>query len=132
MQAKWWITAIATGLVALCSTPVAAQDPAQILSRSLTADATFTGEQVTEVTGGVRATRARKLQTQQVYRKGQILRVNYPNGQVMFDDGREMLLYLPRQSLIEKARSPRNPQAVANQRRAIRNGRIHLSLLGED
>src|SRR5687768_8508373 len=77
----------------------AAEDPAHILSKSLSAEATFTGEQV----AGPAGQRVRPGRVQRVFRKGNIIRINYANGQVMFDDGAQMLLYLPRQGFVEKA-----------------------------
>lgn len=114
-------------LPVLLPSPAYAQDPGQIVVRSLSAEATFVGEQTVMAAGA-----ARPRASQRVFRKGSILRINYPNGQVMFDDGTQMLVYLPRLGIVEKSASPRNGQAVLKQRRALRSGRAQLTLLPED
>src|SRR5688500_3940009 len=85
----------------------AAADPAaalQVLLKSFEPlDTTYTGEQVSEVTG--RRGRPRP-QVQHVYRKGGTLRVNFqPSGQVLYDDGTSQVLYRPRLNVYEKTPS---------------------------
>lgn len=123
--------ALAGGGVIASPRPAAAEEAAQILIRSLSADATFVGEQVTEVVGAPKPKRAQQ-QRQQVFRKGSILRINYPNGQVMFDDGVTMQLLLPRQGFVERGPSPRNAASVLKQRRALLKGRAPLTALPDD
>jgi hypothetical protein len=99
------------------ASPAAAQDARQILIRSVDASAAYVGEQVTEA--GMRPNGARRVQRQQVLRSGEALRINYPNGRVLYDDGKEQLLYLPRQGVVEKSPSRRSPQRLRQQRRAL-------------
>lgn len=117
------------GLVLLAAGPAAAEDPTQILIKSLRAEATFVGEQVALPAGAPLRPRQRR---QQVYRKGRILRINYPNGQVMFDDGVTMQLYLPRQGFLERGPSPRSAAALLRQRRALLKGRAQVTALPDD
>jgi len=114
--------------------PVRAQEPVQILIRSLTPErTTYVGEQVSEVSGApAPRPAARARQRQQVFRKGDTLRINYPNGQVMFDDGRVMLLYLPRQNIVERSPSPRSAENLEKQRRLLVRGRGVVTQLPDD
>jgi outer membrane lipoprotein-sorting protein len=129
----WFLGAALAGGLG-CAAPAHAQDATQILARSLTPDRpTFVGEQVTEISGMQRPKIAEmRGQRQMVYRKGPILRINYPNGQVMFDDERTMVLYLPRQNVLERTESPRSPENILKQRRAILRGRGLVTQLPDD
>lgn len=119
------------GAMLVLAPGASAEEPAQVLIKSLGADATLVGEQVTEPVGAPPRP-ARRLQRQQVFRKGRILRINYPNGQVMFDDGVTMQLYLPRQGFVERGASARSPQSVQKQRRLLLNGRAQVTSLPDD
>lgn len=107
----------------------AADDPAQILLRSFGAEATFVGEQIAQP---MHLPPRPRRAVQRVFRKGSTLRINYPNGQVMFDDGSQMLLYLPKLGVVEKSPSPRGAPAVKRQRRALLNRKTQLAMLPED
>lgn len=118
-------------LLAGASAPTRAEDAWQILASSLEPlVTTYTGEQVSEVS--TRDGAARRIHRQQVFRRGNVLRINYSTGQVAYDDGREALLYLPRQNLLEVGPSRLAPERVRQQRRAIENKKVSVELLGED
>ncbi len=115
-----------------CPAVAATADPPdarQLLSSSLDPRIEgFTAEQVTQVLGGAR----RGPGKQRVLRRQNLLRVNYANGEVLFDDGKQQLLYLPAANLVRKSPSNRSPERVDRQRREIRAGRIQTELVRED
>ena len=56
-----------------------------------------------------------------VYRTPRVLRIEYANGQVLFDDGQKSVRYLPRQKIVEETASSLAPAATsARQRRPTR------------
>jgi outer membrane lipoprotein-sorting protein len=130
MRRRWTIGLLA-GLTVFAGTRGAEADepsPLQILLKSFEPlDTTYSGEQVSEVQG---AGRARPLQ--QVYRSGGVLRINYlRTGQVLLDDGKEQVFYLPRLNAYEKRPSELNRlarQAIVL-RRQVRMGRVGLERL---
>jgi hypothetical protein len=108
--------------------PAHAEEPRELLSESLEPRVKgYQGEQVTEVTpaagGRKRATR------QQVFRSGNRLLIRYRNGRVVFDNGQEQLVYLPAQGTAERRPSQFSRARLAQQRRALRNGRIAVTQL---
>ena len=114
---------VAALLFVCLSAPASAEDARQILLRSLEArPVSFTGTQVS--TDSRRPTRRPVLQT--VYRKNNIVRIEFPSGQTMFDDGESTQVYFPRQGIVEK-----RPSSPASQRRKIlarslRTGQVTL------
>jgi outer membrane lipoprotein-sorting protein len=122
--------ALAMGLCA-SARPAAALDAREILLRSLTPeDTTYVGEQVVEGQGAPKAPRRRAVQ--RVYRRGNTLRIDYPNGQVMFDDGAAMLMYHPRQGAVERSPSALAPARVAAQRRLLSRPAVRLTQLPDE
>lgn len=122
-------------LLLLASGTVRAEDARQILLNSLEPKvATFVGEQVTEVRAAPTETARprRRVQAQRVYRKGNTLRIEYPDGRVFFDDGDRQLLYLSRQSLVEEGPSSFNERRIRQQRQAIARGRVSVDALPDD
>lgn len=134
VKTRWGIGAIAVAclLAPRCGW---AEDARQILLNSLEPKApTYIGEQVSEVQRASSAPREprRKVQVQRVYRKGKVLRIDYPDGRVFFDDGDRQLLYVQRQSIVEQGPSGLDPKKMRQQRQAILRGRVTVDPLPDD
>lgn len=133
-RARWGIGVVAA-MSLLAPRGGWAEDARQILLNSLEPKApTYVGEQVSEVqpaTGESRVPR-RKSQVQRVYRKGKVLRIDYADGRVFFDDGDRQLLYVQRQSIVEQGPSGLTPQKLVQQRQAIRRRRVTVESLPDD
>lgn len=123
---------LAAGLViGFASAPAWAQTgPRQILARSLNGEErTFVGVQVVEESqpGG----RMRQI-VQRVYRKGPILRLEYLTGQVLFDDGRESVMFFPRGNLIQRGESRQARDRMAQTRRQVLSPRLPVEQLPDE
>lgn len=137
MHARWIVLTLATGLAGglLAAPPArAAEDPRDILLHSLEPeDKTYVGEQVTVPLDAPPGPRRRALtQRDQVYRSGNVLRTNFYNGRVVFDDGKVQIRYFPRQGTVERLPSALEPTALQKQRRAILRGRVQVTYLREE
>ncbi|MFN3653354.1 MAG: LolA family protein [Armatimonadota bacterium] len=118
-------------VLALGATPAFAEDAREIFLKSLEPlDTTYVGLQVSK-TEGKRPKERRKM-FQRVYRKGSILRVDYSDGQVVFDDGKTQLLYLPKPNEVERRPSRLDSRHVEFMKRLVRTGRINPELVGSD
>ncbi len=103
----------------------------QILLRSTHPTKTnFVGEQVTQV---IRPGGQTARTQQRVFRSGSMLRVNYRNGQVLFDDGEKQLIYIPRQNVVEQSPSRLGgPEAKSDLRAMVRRQVIAIEQLPDD
>jgi outer membrane lipoprotein-sorting protein len=126
---RWWVAAGAA-MAFWAARGAAAEDARQILLRSLAPRAAaYSGEQVTEVTGPLGV--ARQVR-QQVYRAGNVLRIEFPAGQILFDDGTEQRFYLPRLNEVRRSPSRTGPQAVQHLRRQLLGPRAVCALLPDE
>ncbi|HEU4754031.1 MAG TPA: hypothetical protein VFU47_13055 [Armatimonadota bacterium] len=119
------VLALLGGLLA--ALPARADDPGAILLKSLEPNKSYYGEQVSTVT--LPGAPGKRSSRQEVYRSGSTLRINFPNGRVIFDDGKEQLIYAPRPNVVEKRPSQFAPQRLQAQRRAIRSRRVTVKQL---
>jgi hypothetical protein len=130
VRQDWPLLGLAIVACLLVPRSTAAGDARQTLLHSLDPDRpAFVGEQVTESPGA--GPRARAVQRQKVYRKGNILRIEFAGGQVVFDDGQKQRIYLPRPNIIEEEPSRFAPGRLQAQQRAIRSGRVTVEQVGE-
>ncbi len=122
---------ISLALAVLATLPARAEDPREILRKSLNPrDKTYIGEQVVE--DSRRPPRPRRPGSpdpvQKVYRKGQYLKIEFPTGQVLYDNGETSQLYFPRQGVVETAPSRQALDKLKAAERAIRNPRTEVTL----
>lgn len=125
---------VVLGVLLLTAGGARAQDAREVLLRSQEpTDTTYVGEQVTEVIGPPgRPAGRRPPGLQRVFRSGNRLRVNFPNGQVAFDDGVSLLVYFPGQNIVEKGPSALSPKRQRQQVQAIRRGQLQVTALPEE
>ncbi len=118
IRERWLAVAVASCAL-LAALPTQAQDGRAILARSFTPTrSSFVGEQVTEIT---RPDGQKSRLQQRVFRDGNQLRINYPNGQVMYDDGERQLLYSPRPNVVEQG-----PSRLSAERLKLQRGTLAL------
>jgi outer membrane lipoprotein-sorting protein len=114
-------------LILLSASGVRAEEPREILAESLKPrDTTYAGVQVSEVMGPLGAKRA---QRQRVFRRDNTLRIEYPGGGVLYDDGQQQLLFLPKLNVVEKGPSRLNTAAMSQARRALLRGKVTVETL---
>lgn len=107
---------------------VQAQDGNQILLDSLEPHPiTYVGEQVTEVVGS-----GKPLQRQRVYRSATRLRIEFPGGQVVLDDGLAQLRYYPTMRIVERGPSDLNAPRSRFVRKALSTGRAVVERQPDD
>ena len=116
------------GLGGLAAAPARADDARQILVNSLSPAVGFWGDQVTTVNGP----NGRSVTTRErVYRKGSVLRIEYANGRVLFDDGTTATLYFPRPNTYEKRPTSFDPERLEKEKRQIRAKRLEVEQLAD-
>ena len=128
------ILTLAIGAALLLPGAARAEDARQILLNSIEPKVTtYIGEQLSEMRKGDEiAPPPKRVQVQRVFRKGKVLRIEYPDGRIFFDDGEQQLLYNSRQSVVEQGPSSFNPKKVQQQRMAIMRGRVTAEQLPDD
>jgi hypothetical protein len=105
-----------------------AQEADRILLDSLSPrPVSYTGLQVTEVRGG-----KKPGPPQRVYRSATRLRIEFPGGQVVLDDGVSQLRYFPRLGVVERGRSDLNAPRSRFVRKALTTGRAVVERLADD
>jgi hypothetical protein len=140
---KWFGIGIAAlGALCLQLPALSAEDAHQILMSALKARPTFQGEQVSELTGPAGRPRfetgpagrprPRRAQRQKVYRDGATLRIDFPDGLTIFDDGREQIRYRSEDNTYQKQPSSFLPQRARRMEMALRRGLTTAELVGED
>ncbi len=116
-------------LLALPPVCARADDPRQVLLNSLSADVSFWGDQTTTVShpeGGKQVTTH-----QRVYRKGTILRMEYPGGRTLFDDGASAVLYFPHPNTFERRGTSFDPELIAREKRQVMAKRLVVEQLAD-
>jgi hypothetical protein len=107
-------------------TPGGSSEARRLLLESLGGRATaYVGEQVIERPRGPRL-------RQQVYRSGNRLRIEFPGGQVVLDDGTTQLRYMPHLGIVERGPSDLAAPRVRAIRRAVISGRALVEQLPDD
>src|SRR5687767_1152232 len=82
--------------------PARAEDAQQILLSSLRARPSFQGEQVIEGTSPAGRKRPGRAAVQKVYRDGNTMRIDFPGGLTVFDNGTELIRYRQADNTYEK------------------------------
>jgi hypothetical protein len=128
---------VGIGIAALASTwigvvPASAEDAQQILLSSLAARPSFQGEQVAEMYGPLGRRRPGRPPIQRVFRDGNMMRIDFPGGFTVFDNGSELIRYRQQDNTYEKQVSSFLPQRSKRMAAALRKGHMSVELLGED
>lgn len=130
-------TLLGIGMAALAAmsagiTPVRAEDAQQILLSCLRARPSFQGEQVAEMSGPLGRKRPGRSPIQKVYRDGSVMRIDFPAGFTVYDDGTHLIRYRQRDDTYEKQPSGFLPQRAKRMAMALQRGRATVELVGED
>lgn len=128
------INGLGLALALLAALPARAENPREILRQSLNPrDKTYVGEQVVEDSRRPVRPRRRGAEdpVQRVFRKGRYLKIEFPTGQVLYDNGETSQLYFPRQGVVETAPSRQALNKMKAAERAIRNPRTEVVLEDE-
>lgn len=128
---------VGIGFAALASAwigvvPAKAEDAQQILLSSLTARPSFQGEQVADIVGPLGRKRPGRPLIQRVFRDGNLMRIDFPGGLTVYDDGTELIRYRKQDNTYEKQPSSFLPQRAKRMAMALRKNRMSVELLGED
>lgn len=126
MRQGWQTLLLAGGLAGgwglVPAAPALAETPLDILVRSVDPNVAYSGDQETrqlQAPGGQPAP-ARPPLRQKVYRKGNILRIEFQRGPILFDDGKVQRRYLPGPRIVETSPSQLSPAMLAKQQRTLR------------